>query len=949
MKQVTALTLLLSFCSCLLHGQDLITEKQQPGAFPIVAAGKATAIYVDTAAPWLVQKAAALFQQDIFNVTGRRPDILHQLPASAENLIIIGSPDSLQGKWEAFSIQVADHPVKGIAHALFIRGSDRRGTAYGVFELSRQMGVSPWYWWADVPVKKKTEVYVKKGIYQQGPPAIKYRGFFINDEAPAFSGWTKEKFGGVNHLVYEKVFELLLRLKANYLWPAMWGNAFNDDDTLNPVLADQYGIVMGTSHHEPMLRAQQEWKRYGSGDWNYETNAPVLDSFWKKGIVHMDHHESIVTVGMRGDGDKPMAESSNIALLEKIVHDQRNIIREVTGQAPEATPQSWALYKEVQDYYDKGMRVPDDITLLLCDDNWGNIRKLPATGAKARAGGYGIYYHFDYVGGPRNYKWINTNPIQRVWEQMHLAWSYGADRIWIVNVGDIKPMEFPTEFFMDYAWNPGKWPAAKLPGYTREWAARQFGPLHAEAIAQLLTGYTKYNGRRKPELLSPDTYSLLNYREAATVVEDYNKLAEKADSIYKLLPADYRDAYYQLVLYPVLAGANLNELMVTAARNRLYASQGRAATNELADRVKVLFQRDSTLSRYYNKEMAGGRWDHMMDQTHIGYTEWQQPPFNKIPDTKTLDQPQGPPGWGVAIEGSTAWWPEEKNPAVLPDIDVYGQKTTYIELFNRGQQPVDYTTTTGAPWLHLTPGKGTIRIQERIEVSVNWERAPHGKHQVPLTITGPEGRPIVVLAIVNNPLPPKISGTPKKAGSPKIAGVKGFIEGNGIVSIEAAHYTRAVETTIKWQVIPGLGRTISGVEAFPVTAPVQTPEGRSPRLEYALYLFDTGRVNVSLYCSPTLDFTGSGHLRYGLSFDGETPQIIDLARDNSQRTWEQAVADNIKIMVSQHHLSHTGWHTLKFWMVDPGIVLQKVVVDAGGLRPSYLGPPESLSLHDNTY
>jgi len=205
------------------------------------------------------------------------------------------------------------------------------------------------------------------------------------------------------------------------------------------------------------------------------------------------------------------------------------------------------------------------------------------------------------------------------------------------------------------------------------------------------------------------------------------------------------------------------------------------------------------------------------------------------------------------------------------------------------------------------------------------------------------------LAIVNNPLPPKISGTPKKAGSPKIAGVKGFIEGNGIVSIEAAHYTRAVETTIKWQVIPGLGRTISGVEAFPVTAPVQTPEGRSPRLEYALYLFDTGRVNVSVYCSPTLDFTGSGHLRYGLSFDGETPQIIDLARDNSQRTWEQAVADNIKIMVSQHHLSHTGWHTLKFWMVDPGIVLQKVVVDAGGLRPSYLGPPESLSLHDNTY
>jgi hypothetical protein len=327
----------------------------------------------------------------------------------------------------------------------------------------------------------------------------------------------------------------------------------------------------------------------------------------------------------------------------------------------------------------------------------------------------------------------------------------------------------------------------------------------------------------------------------------------------------------------------------------------------------------------------------MMDQTHIGYTEWQQPPFNKIPGTRTLLQTPGSPAWGAAIEGSASWWPEEKSPAVLPDIDAYGEKTRYIEVFNRGQQSFDYTAATNAPWLHITPNKGTVSLQERLTVSVDWTKAPKGKLRIPITIKGSEGQSITILATINHPTPPNI------------AGAKGFIEGNGVVSMEAAHYTRAVETSIKWQVIPGLGRTLSGMEAFPVTAPDQQLTAGSPRLEYNLYLFDTGHINVSVYCSPTLGFTGSGHLRYGLSFDDESPQIIDLSRDNSQRAWVLAVADNIKIMASPFHLSHPGFHTLKFWMIDPGIVLQKIVVDAGGQRPSYLGPPESLPLHESTY
>jgi hypothetical protein len=441
------------FITLTVCAQSFVTSKKEAGAF-VIGSSQPVTIYIDGKDDWLVNKAATLLQTDIEMVTGKKPVLVNELSAASKNVIIVGTiggssiikkltdqkkidVSGIKGKWEAFQLQTLNKPLAGIENALIITGSDKRGAAYGVFELSKQIGVSPWYWWADVPVKKKAEAFVKKGVYKFNSPSVKYRGIFINDEAPAFSGWTKEKFGGVNHLVYEKMFELLLRLKGNYLWPAMWGNAFNDDDTLNPILADKWGIVMGTSHHEPMLRAQQEWKRYGKGAWDYTKNDTVLRAFWKKGIQNMGTHESIVTVGMRGDGDMPMTRGTATELLERIVADQRKIIEEVTGKPASQTPQLWALYKEVQDYYDKGMRVPDDVTLLLCDDNWGNIRKLPKLTDKPRSGGYGIYYHFDYVGGPRNYKWLNTNNIARVWEQMHLAYEYGVDKIWIVNVGDM--------------------------------------------------------------------------------------------------------------------------------------------------------------------------------------------------------------------------------------------------------------------------------------------------------------------------------------------------------------------------------------------------------------------------------------------------------------------------------------------------------------------------------
>lgn len=938
----TILSLLLGLSTDLLFAQEAIITKNAPGAFPIVTAQKATQIIVASNDHWLVQKAAALLQTDLEKVSGAKPDILHTLSQPPKNIIVIGSldrsplieqlvqtkklrVDSIQGKCEAFQIQVVPKPWPGIDNALVIAGNDKRGTAYGVFELSKQLGVSPWYWWADVPVKTNSELWYNRTVKQYQSPGVTYRGIFLNDEAPALSEWSKATFGGFNHLFYEKVFELLLRLKANYLWPAMWGNAFYDDDTLNPVVADQYGIVIGTSHHEPMLRAHDEWRRYGSGKWNYDSNEVRLKQFWEEGIRRKRNYESIVTVGMRGDGDEPMSEKSNIALLERIVADQRKIIANVTGKDASATPQLWALYKEVQDYYDKGMRVPDDITLLLCDDNWGNIRKLPKLNAPKRAGGYGIYYHFDYVGGPRNYKWINTNTLARTWEQMHLAYEYGVNKIWIVNVGDLKPMELPISFFLDHAWAPSHYTTDRTRAYTSGWAQQQFGKANAGKIGYLLTKYTQFNSRRKPELLSPDTYSQVNYREAESVVKEYNDLAIMAETIGKSLPAKYQDAYYQLVLFPIKASANLNALYEATGKNYLYARQGRAATNDLADSVRLLYVTDSLLTIQYNKVMANGKWNHMMDQTHIGYTFWQQPPVNKMPVVKTIT-PIVHASMGMAIEGSEAVWPNDSATATLPALNNIQQGSRYIDLFNRGTTPFTYSIETNS-WLHLSATSGRITKEERIWLNVLWSAVPLGKHRVPITITGPDKNAVTVYAILEKI---EVPGLTKET----------LVECGGFISMEADQTVKQInEKNAYWMPIENIGRTGNGLTFLPPLPHPVSFKPTSAHLEYDLYTTDSGATKVMVYCSPTLPFNESTGLRYAISFDDETPQIVNLHADNSERAWAKSVSDNIRISTSQHTLQRAGRHTLKIWAVDPGIVLQKIVIDWGGVKKSYLGPP----------
>jgi len=932
--------------------EAFVSFAPQAGAVTLAERGAATPILVDNTDWPGVIRAAGDLAGDVQRVTGVAPVLSAGVTKRLPHAVIVGtlgrSPlvdglvragkldaSAITGRWEAFTIAVVDKPLAGVDRAVVIAGSDKRGTIYGIYEVSQQIGVSPWYWWADVPVAKRDALYVRAGtrLVDDGP-VVKYRGIFLNDEAPALSGWAREKFGGINSKMYEHVFELILRLRGNFLWPAMWDNSFFEDDPRSAPMADEWGIVLSTSHHEPMMRAHKDWRDQGKGPWNYGTNAEELREFWAEGVRRSKGFETITTLAMRGDGDEAMGEETNIALLERIVADQRAILAREVNPRVEEIPQVWALYKEVQDYYEHGMRVPDDVTLLWCDDNWGNIRRLPTAEERGRPGGAGVYYHFDYVGGPRNYKWLNTVPIAKIWEQMHLAWQYDANRIWIVNVGDLKPMEFPLEFFLTMAWDPARWSYERLDEYSRAWAAREFGPANAAEAAALINGYTRLLGRRKPEMLAPETFSLVNYGEAERVLAEWRDLVTRAEKLQRTIAPAARDAYFQLVLYPIKASATVQELYVAVGLNRLYTKQGRTAANTRIEIARDLFARDGQLADDYHA-LGGGKWNHMMAQPNLGYTYWQQPEIEAMPAVTEV-RPRVEPEMAIAIEGmETAWPAYGAGRPVLPALDAIQQGTRWIEVFNRGRRPFTYKATPSHPWLRVVPALGSVDEMVRLKVSVDWAAVPPGETEATIRIESGAGGPFTVTLPVRSPEVPT-------------GGFDAFVVTDGHIAIEAPQFDRAVtDGEITWRTLPDFGRTAGGVTPMPVTAAARQPGGASPRLEYATWFFEPGDVNVELHCAPSLDFQSGDGLRVAISFDDEAPRVLKLGTWTTLQTWELAVGEGVRRISSRHTLKEPGRHVLKIWMVTPGVVLERIVIDArpgrsgkpGGVRPSYLGPP----------
>ena len=850
MKKVLLLLWLSIVSLSMFSAEQFISFTPLADYFPLIVNGQPCIIKCDSNIDKGVKIAIDNLQQDIFNVCGTKPEILTE--GNNKRCVLIGTYQSpiiqqlikskklnkneLNEKTEKFLLQIITNTCEGVDEALVIAGSDKRGTIYGIYELSRQMGVSPWYWWADVPVAKQKNVYIKPGIYTDGEPAVRYRGIFLNDEAPCLTSWVKHTYGTKygDHRFYARVFELILRLRGNFMWPAMWSWSFYADDPENSKTANEMGIIMGTSHHEPMARNHQEWarKRKEYGVWDYTSNQKTIDQFFREGIERAADTEDLITIGMRGDGDAPMGgkegkdheyaarDKDNIRLLEKIFKNQRRIIKEVTGEAPEKRPQVWAIYKEVQRYYDMGLRAPDDVIMLLTDDNWGNVTRLPNAEERKHPGGWGMYYHVDYVGAPRNSKWLNVTPIQNMWEQLQLTYDYGVDKLWILNVGDLKPMEYPITLFLDMAWNPKQYTADNLQEHPRQFCAQQFGKEQADEAMHILNLYSKYAGRVTPEMLDCKTYNLKT-GEWKQVSDEFVKLEAEALRQYTTLKPEYKDAYKQLILFPVQAMANLYEMYYAQAMNHKLYKENNPQANEWADRVEKAFARDKALSNDYNNVMSGGKWKNMMIQKHIGYTSWN--------DNFPADR--------------------------LPEV---------------------------------------FRIQQL-------EKATGG-----YIFTGE----------------------------------------NGYVAMEAEHYFSIQNAAdAHWTVIPHIGRTLSGMALMPYTQPT---DGAS--ISYKMKLpKETKTVNVHIVVKSTLAFHDSKGHKYNIGFEGGKTETVNFNHNlnedpkNVYSVFYPTVARRIVEKKVKLELPRTSdvLQTLIFRPLDPGIVLEKIVIDYGGYKKSYLFMDES--------
>ena len=740
----TILLTLVAFMAIPMNATErFVTYTEQSGALSLAGA----TIGFSDQEPKAVQIAAANLQQDFARVMGFTP-VKSDAPTiligtlgcnkQIDQLVKQKVLKDLKGKREKYIITTIDGQ-------LVIAGSDRRGTVYGIYELSQQMGVSPWYWWMDVPVTKRDYVGVLPGMFTDGEPAVEFRGLFLNDEAPCLTSWVKNTFGTEygDHRFYGKVFELILRLKGNMLWPAMWGWAFYADDPENLKTADEMGIIMGTSHHEPMARNHQEYARHRKewGAWNYQKNQQKLDQFFREGIERMKGTEDMVTIGMRGDGDEAMSAEADTKLLQRIVENQRKIIKEVTGKPANKTTQVWALYKEVLDYYDAGMRVPDDVLILLCDDNWGNVRRVPNAQERKHPGGWGLYYHVDYVGAPRNTKWLNVTQTQQMFEQLSLAYDHGIQRMWILNVGDLKPMEYPIQLFMDMAWNPKEYTQQNVTDHTARFFSSICGDAIATEAADIYNTNCQYMARVTPEMLDAQTYNLAT-GEWRKVADDYARLERRALRLLPEVPAAALDAYRQSILFPVQAVANLYDMYYAQAMNLKLASSGLPDANVWAARVKECFRRDSLLCHDYNKVMAGGKWDGVMTQKHIGYRSWNDDfPKDMLPRTITVPVDESTGGYTFsAVHGYVAMEAEHfysskaaegTEWSIYPD---YGRTRSAVAL-TPYTKPVDGASLT---YRFALPGNAPAQVTVHVVVKSTLDFLNVGGHEYTVSLDGSE-------------------------------------------------------------------------------------------------------------------------------------------------------------------------------------------------------------------
>lgn len=962
------------------HAQVAVHEKspETKYAFTLASPRQTAAILYDASDAAVVKRAAELFAADVEAVTGRRPQVTSATGETGPAVIVgtvggsalirrlseAGKIDTapLEGAWERYLIQTVANPLPGIRKALVIAGSDRRGAAYGLFTLSELIGVSPWYWWADVPVKKHAALHVDAPPTYSQTPSVRYRGIFLNDEDWGLTPWASQTFeperGNIGPRTYAKVCELLLRLKANYLAPAMHpvSTSFNQIPE-NKLVADTFAIVMGSTHCEPLLlNTASEWDTQTMGPWNYDKNKEGINRVLTQRVRENSPYENVYTLALRGLHDGAMSTTlpmhEKVRMLQQALLDQRQILAENIDRPVETVPQAFTPYKEVLEIYSNGLELPDDVTIVWPDDNYGYMKRLSGVREQRRTGRSGVYYHVSYLGVPHSYLWFSTTPPSLMYEELRKAYDTTADRLWLLNCGDLKGSEMQVSLFLDMAWDIGRFTADNVVTYPARWLAGIFGEAYYDRLEAMTREHLRLAFPRKPEYmgwgyhwtrfdhnceqLTDTDFSFTNYDEAQRRLEAYRQLGARAEALLHEIGDEARPAFYQLVYYPLRGAELMNRMTLGGQRNRWYARQGRAATNAVRDEVQRCYDSLQVITRGYNS-LLGGKWNHMMSmrQNYDGVSAY----FN-LPHLATHDA-AGAPRLALQVAGEDVTGARAFH--ALPAFDNYLRRTYPVEIYNRGGGTLAWTAHASEPWVVLSKSAGKTADEERITVGIDWEKAPSG-NAVPAQIVFRAGEQSEkVLVSLFNPTAPSRA---------ELRGI--YVENNGCVSIPAAGCHRVRENDrIKITAVEDLGIEGPALQLGDPTAPLQIFRSRDvPCAEYDFYAFDAGSVDVYTYVLPTFPLHADRDFRIGENTNTDTKysvQIDDgaLATPSSShveyaQVWFESVLRNCAVNKSTLHIDKPGRHTLRIRVGDPGIVLQKIVLDFGGMKRSYLGPQSTL-------
>ncbi|MDQ8187665.1 glycosyl hydrolase 115 family protein, partial [Pelagicoccus sp. SDUM812002] len=858
-----------------------LAETAASGTFPLARNGKTAPIHYDDADATVVRIAAEALAADIESVTGIAPPVSSEAPAKRSRPILVGtlgqSPliDSLvdagkldasavTGQWESYLATVVKNPLPGIKQALVIAGSDRRGTAFGIFGLSEAMGVSPWHWWGDVPTPQKSELYLSAGTHVQPTPGVKYRGIFLNDEDWGLQPWAantlEPETGNIGPRTYAKVFELLLRLHSNIIWPAMHEFPVQTTpfyvDPRNPVVADDYAIVISTSHHEPMLRNSHEYDESVQGPYNYWTHRDTIYDFWEERVKETAGYENMYTMGLRGRSDIGMLAPEGTTIAEKaamiqnqIIPDQRQMLADHVNSDPSQVPQIFIPYKETLVQYQAGLELPDDVTILWPDDNHGYIRQLSTPEERKRSGGSGVYYHLSYWGVPRSYLWLCTTPPGMTRVEMLKAWDFDAKRMWLVNVGDLKPHEIGTEFFLRLARDPESFRDFDQHAYLAEWAARDFGPENANAIADLLEEYYRLNIVTRPEQLNREQtgFDFVGAKghgdQAQARLDAFAALTTQANTLYETLPAAQQAAFYQLILFPIRAADLTNQKVLLAERSRLWAEQGRAATNQIAARAQAADEAIRAEIAFYNTENADGKWNYMFNPMDTELLpRWAHDTQSIFLPAKTANYDAlGTAGLGVALEGSATTL-DTSSPGTLPTFRRASNRSRFIDIFNTGTAPFNWTVTVSEPWIRLSQNSGSTDV--RLTVSIDWNTVPKKLIQK-ATITIEAAGATRTIQVAAAPQP-----------EIELADLPGALLDYGQLHIEAESYAERRDSAdaTGWRRVSQSNASGDGMQLQPVTAPSLDPTALpddAPALTYTFHAFEPGPVSIEVRCLPT--------------------------------------------------------------------------------------------------